>query len=80
MCIRDSDNAVQRGQVVRGALLRAGEHGNDGRYTDQERDVVLRGIFQAALRCKIAQNDNFAARIEGRRSGCDEGGGLLEES
>ena len=60
------DNAAQRGQVVRGALLRAGEHGNDGRYTDQERNVVLRGIFQAALRCKIAQNDNFTARIEGR--------------
>ena len=51
---------------MRGALLRAGEHGDDGRYTDEERDFVLLCIFQAALRCKIAQNNNFATRIEGR--------------
>ena len=62
------DDAAQRGQVGRGALLRAREHRDDGRHADQEGDLVLFRVFQRALGREIAQDDHLAARVQ-RRAG-----------
>ena len=58
------DDAAQGGQVEGGALLRAGEHGDDGRHADQEGNFVFLRVFQTGARSKIAQNDNFAAGVQ----------------
>ena len=62
------DDAAQGGQVGRGALLRAGEHGQDGRHADEESDLIALGIFEAGARVEIAQDDHLAAHVE-RRAG-----------
>ena len=60
------DDAAQGRQVDRGALLGAGEHGQNGRHADEEGDLIALGVFQAGARVEIAQNDHLTADIERR--------------
>ena len=60
------DDAAQGGQVDRGALLGAGEHGQDGRHADEEGDPIALGVFQTGARVEIAQDDHLTADVERR--------------
>ena len=59
---------MQSRQIGRGALLRAREHRNNGRHTDQERNRVFFCIFQTGARRKITQDNDLAAGVQ-RRAG-----------
>ena len=58
------DDAAQSRQIGRGALLRAREHRNNGRHTDQERNRVFFCIFQTGARRKITQDNDLAAGVQ----------------